>query len=457
MMETEGLGALLDETEGAPPSVLLERLVERLPDGQIYLELPNRWRRGKAPHQARPHLFSLGPTLRRLRAHGFREHTLFAHEPNFKEARFLVDLRDKTSVRDFQAQHPGRERLLPAWFYRRTAPAYAVTAGPEPAGRTWLDGALATVRAHLGTEGRGWRAAPPAVNRKGKLITVLWENSRPRWLVKVPLHPEALAGLETAHGVLSALEDALPVDHPLSSLLPRELARLEHGGVPLFVESMCPGRAWGGLRPPRHGVTDTDFPEILAALIDLDPEALGLPLSGAAIPDKAVFLSGLLMRTAPELVGVMSEVGRRLEAAAAGRPLRLRKGDLTLNNVFLEGRRVSGLIDWDDTELCRLPLSACAVLIFSWLWQREGLRRADSLARLAVGDITGLPAELGVPETLARLGRSVDDLAVGALASWFDHAYQELKHPVFRFQPARVRGLLVEPLAGLDACWAQDA
>ena len=429
---------------------LLDEAVRVLaPDGQIHLALPNRWRRGKAPHQARPPLFSLDPTLRRLKTRGLKLHGLSAQEPDYEEARFLVDLNDTRSVRAFQARHPGRGRLLPVWFYRRSAPVHSITAGPGPALPGWLDAAFAALRVRLGAEGSRWHIDPPAVNRKGKLLAVLREGTRPRWMIKMPLLPETRDGMETAHAVLTRLEEALPADHPLAGRLPGGLMRFEHRGVPLFVESICEGRSWGGRRPLLQGVAETDFPDVIAALEALDPVALELPLPEPRPREKIILLSSLLASAAPELIDVLSAVADRLEAAGAGRPLRLRKGDLTLSNVFLDGSRVSGLIDWDDTETCRIPLTAYADLVFSWLWQREGLSRAKSLARIVGGDLAGLPAALGVADVLARTRRDETDLVDAALASWLDHAYQELRHPVFRYQASRVRGLLVGPLRGV--------
>lgn len=426
------------------------------PEGQLYLELPNRWRRGKAPHQTRPPLYTLRPALRRLRGQGLEPQARHALEPDDEDARFYVNLHDTPAVRSFQDQHPGRGRLLPAWFYRRTVPTFALTAGRGAAGPSRLDEALAAVRAHVGAEGRHWHMSPPAVNRKGKLIVRLVEKKRPRWLVKIPLNPETRTGVERAHAVLTWLRRHLTGDHRLSRLLPSEMSRIEYEGVPIHVESMCPGRPWGDRRSRRISAADTDLAGVLDALLDLEPADLGPVLPASRHEDKAAFLSDLLLQVAPDLVDAVSDLGARLERAAAGRPLRLRKGDFTLSNIFLDGRRVSGLIDWDDTELTRLPLTVYADLVFSWLWQRAGMRRSDSLARLAAGDLSALPPELGVAETLERLGRDAADFAVGATASWLDHAYQELRHPVFRFQPARVQGLLVGPLRAMAEAGGPD-
>ena len=422
------------------------------PGGELYLGLPNRWRRSRLLQKSPDPLYTLDNVVRAVRAAGLRLHSLHAHENDDAQERFFVDLSDRVAIRAFQDQHPGRGRHLPLWFYRRMTPQYAVVAGPQPAGTPWLTGALRHVRRLLDADGHGWTASPPAVNRKGKLVSILSRAKRAAWVVKIPLRPEIREDMERAGRVLDDLSARLPGDDLLAGLLPRDLRRIDYEGMPLYVESACAGRPWAAYRkrPPR--VRDTDLPEVLARLLELD----AAPSTPPGVPaEKAALLSDLLARHAPGLTGVLDTVATRLDDAGSGRPAMLRKGDLTLSNVFLDGARVSGLIDWDETESSRLPLSAYADLVFSWLWQFGGVRRADGLALCAGGALDDMPRALDVRETLARLGGDAEAFATAALASWLDHAYHELKHPVFGHQPDRLRGLLIEPCRALARLWGQ--
>jgi len=391
--------------------------------------------------------------MRTLHKAGYKLHSLHAHENEYEQERIFVDLADKSAIRAFQKQHPGRGRLLPLWFYRRMAPQYAIVAGPGRARTSWLTGALNSVRRQLGALDDDWTVSPPAVNRKGKLVSVLSRRKRPAWIVKIPLRPITRAGVENAHRILAGLSAHLADDDILAGLLPNNLRRLEFEGMPIYVESACPGKPWADFRKRPPHVLDTNLPDVLTRLLQLDAADLGLTEASDALTPKVDHLKRLLARHAPDLVPVMAAVGEKLDAAGTGRPLKLRKGDMTLSNVFLVGGHVSGLIDWDETETSRLPLATYADLLFSWLWQREGMRRADGLAMLAGGAFDDMPRALAVRETLSRLDCDADDLAAGAVASWLDHAYHELMHPVFRYQPDRIRGLLVEPCRALARLW----
>jgi SAM-dependent methyltransferase len=422
------------------------------PDGELLLGLPNRWRRGRLPRGGEPPTYVLRDVERALRAAGLDVHSVYAHENEDDQERFFVDLADRAAIRAFQGRDPGCGRHLPAWIYRRLVPQYAVVAGPGLAASPWLREALRAVRGHLGLRGDAWTASSPAVQRKGKLVSVLSRDGRPAWIVKIPLRPQLRAGIENARRVLTRLSAGLSPGDPLAGLLPGDFARLEFEGLPLYVESACAGEPWARRRRPAR-LDDTDLPDVLARLLDLDAAGLDLPDDGRE--RKLVHLSGLLALHAPELVPVMAAVGEKLAAAERGRPRKLRKGDMTLSNVLLRGGRVSGLIDWDESEASRLPVAAYADLIFSWLWQREGLRRAESLARLLGGGIATLPPALGVRGILSRLGCDAADLATGAVVSWLDHAHHELVHPVYRYQPDRIRGLLLDPCRALARVWGQ--
>ena len=425
------------------------------PDGELLLGLPNRWRHSSLLQKGEPPLYTLGNVVRTLREAGFAVHSTHAHESESEQERFFVDLDDVSAIRAFQDQHPGRGRHLPLWVYRRLAPQYAVVAGKGPAAAPWLQDALQAVRDHLGLRGDAWTVSPPAVQRKGKLVSVLSRDGRPAWIVKIPLRPVTRAGIENARRVLSGLSGHLGGDDPLAGLLPADLVRLDFEGMSLYAESICRGRPWAAPLKRMPRVTDTDLPEVLARMLELDADDLDLPDAGGGLSRKLDHLKGLMAHHAPELVEIMGVVGDRLEDAARGRPWKLRKGDMTLSNIFLVDGRVSGLIDWDESETARLPLTAYADLVFSWLWQREAKRRSESLTLLADGGLDALPRALGVRETLSRLGCDPDDLAIAAVASWVDHAHYELMHPVFRYQPARIRGLLVEPCRAVARAWGQ--
>jgi len=420
------------------------------PGGQICCEFSNRWHRGLFRETVAPPRYHPGVVARTLRETGLSIQATFAHECADESERCYVDLDSRSAIEAYKSGRPGRLRYLPGWLYRATPPEIVVVAGSGPA-RSWLSRALDAVREHLGLVDDDWGMSTPAVNLKSKLTVVMSRGEHPEWIVKIPLNPQCRAGVENSDRVVRSLSKSLTPDDVLAGLLPDPVERLEFEGTPLFVESICRGRPWAAGDPGRPRVLDTDLPTVLTRLMETEAPLLADTMTNPN--DKIEPLITLLETHAPELGRVMRRVGERLTTSARGRPARLRKGDMTLSNIFLAGREVSGLIDWDETEISPFPLAAYGDLLFSWLWQCEGMRRSDSLVILAGGDLDRLPPSLAVPDTLAELGVDTDELATAALASWVDHAHHELKHPIFRYRPDRVKSLLVGPCRSLVKLW----
>ncbi len=421
------------------------------PNGQFCLQFPNRWHRGQFSKAVEPPRFRPGSVDLTLRGAGLSIHASFAHEYTDESERSFVDLDSRSAIETYRAGHPGRLRYLPNWLYRATPPEIIVMAGTGPTRAPWLSHALDAVREHLGLKGNDWHASTPVVNLKSKLTVILSQGTHPEWIVKIPLNSQCQAGVENSDRVMQSLSQSLTPDDMLAGLLPDDTARLEFEGKPLFVESICRGRPWAADGPDHPRVLDTDLLSVLTRLMETEDPLLADTMVEPA--DKIEPLITLLDTHAPELSDVMRRVGERLTESARGRPARLRKGDMTLSNIFLVNRRVSGLIDWDETEVSPFPLAAYGDLLFSWLWQCEGMRRSESLAILVGGNLDRMPPSLAVPDTLARLGVNADELALAALVSWVDHAHHELKHPIFRYRRDRVKSLLIGPCRSLAELW----
>ena len=448
-----------DRGTGWPHRFLAEAARVLRPGGGLYLATPGPWSRvrlrsrddwlrGGTPAALGPRAFAAAAASSDLTV--VRRWALEGRDDG---PRSWVDLDDPAAVADHRRCARDVARRLPPRLYRHTAPRYALTASRGPAGPSWLEGALQSVARELGLADGRWRVSPPQALRKGKLVATLHADDGRGWIVKVPLNDDVAAAMRHGQRALTSVRAHLAAEAPLRRLLPAQAADVEHRGLRLHLESYCTGRPWAADReappPAAAGIAP-----VLKDLLDLDPASCGLDDSHDILPRAEADLAVLLSRHAPDLAPTLRDAIARLDAGRSPH-LHLRKGDLSLSNVFLEGGRISGLIDWDETGATRQPLAPLADLLFSWLWQREGWSRTRSLVTLAGGRTETLPASLGVVEILASLGYGPDDLARGALCSWIEHAYHELQHPVFRCREDRVAALLVEPCRALGPVLAE--
>ncbi len=433
-----------DDPAGWPRRFLTEAARVLHPGGGIYLAAPGRWRRARPFRSTAAAALDLRTLTTTATAAGLSVVRRWAVEGRADGPRSWVDLDDPSAVAEHRRQAKDAARRLPPALYRMTAPHLALTASRGPAGASWLEGALAEAARTLGLAAGSWRASPPQALRKGKLILTLNADDGRGWIVKVPLRDDVAAAMGHGQGILELLLAKLSPDDRLRRLLPAQALDVEHHGLRLHLERLCEGRPWAAERPA-PGLRQAGIVEVMKVLTAQDPAACGLDDRHNTLLHAPDDLAGLLEPAESE---TLRRAAALLDDGRAPR-LHLRKGDLSLSNVFLDGGRISGLIDWDETGVTRHPLAPLGDLLFSWLWQLEGWSRARSLATLAGGRFVDLPPTLDVPGLLAALDRGPDDLARGALASWLEHAYHELQHPVFRCREDRVDALLVQPCRAL--------
>lgn len=433
-----------DDPAGWPRRFLAEAARVLRPGGTLYLAAPGRWRRERPWRNAAPAALDPRSFQAAAAAAGLPVVRRWAVEGRADGPRGWVDLDNPAAVADHRRQTKDIARRLPRVVYRLTAPHLAFSASRAPARASRLDDALAGAARTLGLDDGSWRASPPQALRKGKLILTLHAGDDRGWIVKVPLRDDVAAAMRHGQGVLVSLLTNLPADDRLRRLLPAQALEVEHRGLRLHLERLCDGRPWAASRPA-PGLLRAGIVGVMADLTALDPATCGLGDRHDSLPRALDDLAGLV---GPADASTLRRAAALLEGGRAPR-LHLRKGDLSLSNVFLEGGRVSGLIDWDETGVTRHPLAPLGDLLFSWLWQLEGWSRARSLATLAGGRFAELPPGLDVPKLLAGLDRGPDDLARGALASWLEHAYHELQHPVFRCREDRLDALLTQPCRAL--------
>ncbi|MDO9171687.1 MAG: methyltransferase domain-containing protein, partial [bacterium] len=383
------------------------------PGGGLYLATPGPWSReslrknewlrsldrllhGGAPAALGPHAFAAAAA-----ASGLTVARRWALEGRDDGPRSWVDLDDPAAIAAHRRHARDGARRLPPRLYRLSAPRYALTASRGPAGPSWIEGALRQAARELGLADGSWRASPPQALRKGKLVATLHADDGRGWITKVPLNDDVAAAMRHGQRALMSVRAQLAADAPLRRLLPAQAADVEYRGLLLHLESYCTGRPWAEDRnappPAAAGIAP-----VLKDLLDLDPASCGLDDGHDVLPQAEADLSALLQRHDPDLAPTLRDAITRLDAGRSPQ-LHLRKGDLSLSNVFLEGGRVSGLIDWDETGATRQPLAPLADLFFSWLWQRGGWSRTRSLVALAGGRIEALPASLGVAELLTSL------------------------------------------------------
>jgi len=389
--------------------------------------------------------YSHGGYRRLLADAGLPAARLYGFEPDYRRPQRIVDLREAGQIRDVTRALGGRLRYLPPAVYRWMVPSFAVIAGRQARPASWLEELAGEAAGQLGAAAGEFRIQAVTVNRKNKISLFLHIPGRQPadFVLKIPLVPEVARWLTNNHRVLSALAGRLPPDSPLLALLPQELFRVKSGAKEAFGEAVCQGRPWAEqLDRCRDQAVVRRVASLVAQVSGIEAAAVGISEIGPDLKTRISFLRRLLGSLAADLLPALDRVEERL---SPGPELFLRKGDFSLSNTFLDGGKVTGLIDWDESGPTPFPLTALADFLFSYCWHYQRARRSETLAALFQGDFASLPPELAIDRLLEDLGRTREDLAVGTLSSWVDHAYHELKFETFRYSRSRQEELLLRP------------
>ena len=266
--------------------------------------------------------------------------------------------------------------------------------------------------------------------------------------LKLPLSRRADEDLDKAAAMIRALRQHLDSDDPLRLLIPQTLTVFEFEGRRGWLENGCVGKPLAEIKEPGDALAAFEHAcTLIRALKNVNADALP-PL---LIDHGEELRSHLANRIqgAPDILRDAFQtilLGlRRFDG-----DVHLRKGDMTLSNILVEGREVKGLIDWDDCGLTRQPLADLADLVLSWTWRKEGMSRAQAIAWLLGPTTQVLTSGFDLDRLLDLAGGDRRSFQLAVLQSWLDHAHNELIHPRASGRPDRIRTLLIEPLAILE-------
>lgn len=277
-------------------------------------------------------------------------------------------------------------------------------------------------------------AAPPTI--RAGLVATLTDKG----LLRVAVGP-ARRQLEEQLKALGALRTT-PVDSLVADRVPWPLAEGRSGLADWSLEQLLPGtRPAGGLDS-----------ELLAQCVDFLVALHGSGSSGTASSLSEDANSVAALRP-PAQAEALRELGRRLDSDLASVARGFGHGDFFLGNLLTEGKRLSGVVDWDAGGPGRLPLLDLLHLLHLAQyplgdedWGPTIARRLLPWARSGGDDV--------VREYSGRIGLDADPrlLEPLAIAYWLDRvAYTLRTHRQRRVEArwlARNVDLVVEATAG---------
>ncbi|MEM7226374.1 MAG: class I SAM-dependent methyltransferase [Pseudomonadota bacterium] len=268
------------------------------------------------------------------------------------------------------------------------------------------------------------------VSGKGKAVLLAHAGDRPV-VVKLALSDFAAETEAANWAFLETAEDDAPT-LARAYEVPRPLARGSLCGIPFFVEQRCPGQPLGevSLKQGRDHQSD----DVRQLFLDMNPD---LEHQAPATFDEALFTTLIgrpmarLKDVAGQERGLLQKVEERLRSKLMGLPIRtgLIHGDLSASNIFSDGRRIIGAIDWVSAATDWPPLFdvMCFHISLDRL-HRPKVSARERMAALASGNWP-LPSERALIALHAeRMALPPERLPEIAYTYWISHTEGQLDY-----------------------------
>jgi aminoglycoside phosphotransferase (APT) family kinase protein len=234
---------------------------------------------------------------------------------------------------------------------------------PKPGLLNRLRSARLLLAAHAGTPQLPTLAALPLLAGPDVGIEEVLCSEKDKTLVLAQVQGQAIvlrlphtaAAIEAESRACATLTRLHTLDR-LGSLLPRPRPRMGSDAAPAFVESRADGKPLGQVLT--QGMRASLAPDVDRVLELLNPMKDGAV--AAAAPLYPAYALPLLRRLSAELgdAAWVPPLARALEAdlREASCRMGLVHGDFSVGNVFVRDGRLSGLIDWENTQWQAPPL-----------------------------------------------------------------------------------------------------
>ncbi|WP_256998754.1 methyltransferase domain-containing protein [Nitrosococcus oceani] len=393
--------------------------------------LANIYSTAVARRPYRTYTYSINGYRRLLNAAGFSHQEVYGLAPGYTHLAELLPLQTDKHL----WQPPGSQGFDHIRRSRNFVPAYGIIASPRvPTGLSLAEKIAAAIESQLSLDGNSVSFAHFHTTGKGKGV-ISGHTKHGPIIVKLPFNNSAIAGAERNHQFLQQVASMGKV----RELLPRALAAGKIQGVPYYVESRVEGRL---LRAELGRQNQLDFLKAVAGFLQIFNsdfhERAPEELSGEFYRHQ-VSLPLEQVADALEDPALIEEAKSYLRDQLYG--LRVRRGrahgDFSTSNIFVRGSEISGVIDWDNSDLLGIPiLDALNYLESAHRYLNADMSLAQTIPLLADKDQLNEKEQQFLEESYNRCGIDSNHHAAFVSLYWLRHVAQQLDEGLIYNAPA---------------------
>ncbi len=452
-------------------------------DGEMYIGIENRYSRlyfGKRPdHHSFIWFGSLYPRLiahivsmiqshrpyltftysekkmeKLIREVGFQYKKCYGLEPMYRTPNNIFNLDKKNEIEVQRTSNDITAHYLPNWLYKKTIASYGYIGSVSHSPKPWVEAVVVDFLHKQKLSASEFQIKTIKSNYKEKLTIFVEKISDKEmfYVIKVPITPKVEEPIVNNFRYLQILQDKIKDRETfvyLSKVLPKPILASEYNGQKYFVETGC-----GGVTLKTNHSLDSDALKELSLIFKEFNEINFEQIENSVLIDeyknKFNYLEKFLQTDLQKSVFEKITSNILYSLSKVDRQLYLRKADFSMSNILVDGLRVSGIIDFDETSLSPFKSKNFSEFLLSYSRYRNNIFWSEAIVMILDKKLDKFSSKLHIEKTLELLDSDLDELGITVQLSWLNHVYYMTQFEAGRYSKQRLVPLFHEVLEKLS-------
>ncbi len=389
-----------------------------------------------------------------VREVGFKHKKCYGLEPMYRTPNNIFNLDKKDEIEVQRLSNDLFAQYLPNWLYKKTIASYGYIGSGSNSSKPWVEAVVDDFLHKKNLHANEFQIKTIKSNQKEKLTIFVEEIKKKEifYVIKVPITKKVEEPLINNFKYLQMLQDKIKDRKTfvyLSKILPKPILASEYNGQKYFVETGCVGVTLKG----NHSI-DSDalkeLPLIFKEFNQIHFEQTKNSILLNEYKDKFNYLKLFLQTDLQKNVyeKITSNILHSL--SKVDKQLYLRKSDFSMSNILVDGLRVSGIIDFDETSLSPCKSKNFSEFLLSYSRYRNNIFWSDAIIAILDKKLDNFSSKLNIEKTLELLDTDLDELGVSMQLSWLNHVFYMTQFESGRHSKQRLVPLFHEVLEKLS-------
>ena len=360
----------------------------------------------------------------------------------------IINLHDKHHINKHITSEKGLLKNIPAWLYKRTVPITGIFAQRNKLDSSIIENIIRMALKNLGIDRQYCEIVSITSNIKCKCIIIL-NITQPHIhsiIIKIPIDELSERNLIHNHNGLIHLDS-----FSNSTFFPKPISSDCYINTPYYVEYGISGVPWSHYRY---------FEGINFLIEDIVNAIKGIRWLSTKysndkilsdfyqrIDDIAIWSNIYSSDDHINLKALLSDV--ELTTKGESTPVYFYKSDFSVSNIFINEKKLSGIIDLDFWGYSHNKLVDYADFIESFSRNFLSMNQSDILIKIHNEELSAFQPALDINRHLRILGGDINELKKASLIAWINRVHHAFEFKRVTLNDQKTKELFFDPLRKL--------